>query len=219
MRLRHLAIVFVVSNVLTSPLAAQPDQPRQAPPQARPPAAQATPPVAEPQAEPPPASPAFLAAQRRRDEQSVELDELLTRVAETTGKKFFVDPRVRLRVYGVPKVVSPTYAELLSILRIHGFVAVEIGGHVNIVPDANARFLPVRLVQRDDDSVPDDEIVTRVVNARNAARLIPVLRPLMPPSAHLAAVEGDDGDVGKVILMDTYANVRRMTELIDTLGR
>jgi general secretion pathway protein D len=218
MSLRHLAIVFVVSNVLTSPSAAQPDPSRQAPPPARPPAAQPAPAAAEAPPERP-GSPAVIEAQRRRDEQSVDLGELLTRVAATTGKKFFVDPRVRMRVYGVPRIVDPTYAELLSILRMHGFVAVEIGGHVNIVPDASARFMPVRLVQRNDDSVPDDEIVTRIVSARNAAQLIPVLRPLMPPSAHLAAIEGDDGDAGKVILMDSYANVRRMTELIETLGR
>ena len=60
-------------------------------------------------------------------ERSVDLDELLTRVSEATGKEFLVDPRVRARVYGVPKIDNPTYAELLTILRIHGYVAVEVG--------------------------------------------------------------------------------------------
>jgi type II secretory pathway component GspD/PulD (secretin) len=76
------------------------------------------------------------------------LDQLLTRVSEATGKKFLVDPRVRVRVYGVPKIENVTYAELLTILRIHGFAAVEIGGRVNIPPDANVRFLPVRFEPR-----------------------------------------------------------------------
>jgi general secretion pathway protein D len=111
----------------------------------------------------------------------VDLDQLLTRVSEATGKKFLVDPRVRVRVYGVPKIENVTYAELLTILRIHGFAAVEIGGRVNILPDANVPFLPVRVLNRDDDS---------------------------------ASGPGD-----KLILMDTYANIRRMTEVINALSR
>jgi hypothetical protein len=85
----------------------------------------------------------------RRD-NSVDIEELLARVAKSTGKKFLVDPRIRARVLTVPLIETPTYAELLSILRIHGFAAFEIGGRVNIIPDANARFMPARVLQRDD---------------------------------------------------------------------
>ena len=161
----------------------------------------------------------MLEAQRHRAERSVDLDELLSRVSETTGKKFLVDPRVRAQVYGVPRIDNPTYAELLSILRMHGYVAVEIGGRVNIAPDAVARFMPVRLLNRDDDSVPDDEMVTRIITTPNANSLVPVLRPLMSQAAHLAAVAGEENEPGKLILMDTYANIRRMTELINALSR
>jgi hypothetical protein len=77
----------------------------------------------------------------------------------------------------------------------------------------------VRLLNRDDDNVADDEVVTRIITTPNALNLVPVLRALMPPSAHLAAVAADENEPGKLILMDTYANIRRMTELIDTLSR
>jgi general secretion pathway protein D len=212
---------FIACLVLAAPLLAQP------PPQDRPQTPRAQPPAAAPQTAPaaqapvvPPPSPAQIEAQRRRDEQSVDLDVLIARVAEQTGKQFIVDPRVRGRVYSVPKIEEPTYAELLTILRVHGFAASDVGGRVTIVPDANARFLPVRLLNRDDDSVPDDEFVTRVITTPNAHLLVPVLRPLMPQAAHLAAVlnEGEPEST-KLILMDTYANVRRMTELIDALRR
>ena len=126
MRPQCSVAIVVLSIVLAAPsLAQQPEQNRPAAPQTRPPAAQA--PAAEPPNLPPP-SPAMIESQRRRDENSVDLDQLLTRISETTGKKFLVDPRVRVRVYGVPKIESVTYAELLTILRIHGFAAVEIGG-------------------------------------------------------------------------------------------
>jgi general secretion pathway protein D len=152
--------------------------------------------------------------------RGVDIEEVLARVAASTGKKFLVDPRVRAQVFTVPEIGTPTYTELLSILRIHGFTAAEIGGRVNIVPDANARFLPARLVQRDDPSVPDDEYVMRVLSVKHAEVFVPVLRPLMPQSAHLAAmVAEEEGGDGKLILVDTYANIRKMTELINTLTR
>ena len=156
----------------------------------------------------------------RRD-NSVAIEDLLARVAASTGKKFLVDPRIRAQVLTVPLIETPTYAELLSMLRIHGFAAFEVGGRVNIIPDANARFMPSRLLQRDDPSVPDDEYVTRVIKVANAAQLVPVLRPLMAASAHLAATTPPDGEEseGQLILFDTYANVRRMTEIINTLAR
>ena len=88
------------------------------------------------------------------------------------------------------------------------------------MPDANARQEPTRLLQRDDRSVPDDEVVTRVITlpGNNAAQLVPILRPMMPQYAHLAAFATDEAN-SKLIVTDTYANVRRITELVQTLGQ
>lgn len=167
-----------------------------------------------------PGAPPIVESQSRRDEQSVDLEVLLTRVSAMTGLKFLVDPHVEARVYAVPKIDNPSYAELLAVLRMNGYMAAVVGRRVNIVPESNSRYMPVRLMQVDNADVPDDEVVTRIVVARNAPQLVPVLRPLMPPSAHLAAVLGDDqSKPGKLILMDTYANVRRMTELINALAK
>jgi hypothetical protein len=43
----------------------------------------------------------------------------------------------------------------------------------------------------------------------------------MSAAAHLAALEAPDGETGEgqLILFDTYANVRRITEIVNTLGR
>jgi type II secretory pathway component GspD/PulD (secretin) len=156
-------------------------------------------------------------AATRRYKTGSDLHELVAQVAASTGKEFLLDPRVRARVYSVPPLRNPTYPELLSVLRLNGYVAVEIGDKVNIMPDANARALPTRLLQRDDASVPDDEIVTRVITVPNAGYLVPILRPMMPQHAHLAA--GGSPDQNKLIVTDTYANVRRITELVQTLGQ
>ncbi len=196
----------------------RPAQAPQQPPQQQPPQ--------QPQNQNPPQvaplfapTPAQAEAIRRRDERSVDLGDLLAKVSASTGKKFLVDPRVVARVYTIPQIADPTYDQLLSILRLHGFMAIEIEGLVNIVPDANGRAAPVRLVQRDENNIPDDEWVMRVIEVPRAPQLVPILRPLLPQSAHLAAFATEDGSAGKLVIVDTYANVRRITELVNQLAR
>jgi general secretion pathway protein D len=218
-RLLISAAAIAVSSLLVVAANTQ-ERPAPSPRTSAPPAASAV--EGEPaQLQAPALSPAMTESMRRRDERSIDLEELLTQVSESSGKKFLVDPRVRARVYGVPRIDNPTYAELLSILRMHGYAAFDIEDRVNIVPDANARFMPVRLLQRDDDRVADNEYVTRILTVPNAPQLVPILRPLMPQSAHLAALGGGEegGQSSKLILMDTYANIRRMTEIIEAMSR
>jgi general secretion pathway protein D len=182
--------------------------------------AHAQPPGSAPtQVEPPAAvPPAFAAANQRRAEASVPIEDLIAKVAARERKVFVVDPRVRASVFTSPRIDSPTYADLLAILAVHNYMAVEIDGRVSIVPDANARAMPTRLLQRDDANVPDEEYVTRVleVPTATAVQLVPLLRPLLPQSAHLAALPSE-GPNAKLIVVDTYANVRRITELVRVL--
>ncbi|MBN1237847.1 MAG: hypothetical protein JXB36_05060 [Gammaproteobacteria bacterium] len=149
------------------------------------------------------------------DESSVELIELLARVAAAENRQFVVDPRVRGRARIVPPVETPSYELLLSILRVHGYAAVGDGGTVSVVPDGIARTLPTRVVQSDDDTIPKDELVSRVIAVgSNAPQLVPVLRPLLPQYAHLAATSD-----GRLVVVDYYDNVRRISELARALGR
>jgi general secretion pathway protein D len=196
-----LALALTIGTVAAA-------QDRPAPTRTLPPASAEAPPEAQPRFPPPPT-------------RGEDIEEVLRRVSESTGQEFLVDPRVRASVFGVPDIGTPTYPELLAILRMHGFAAFEVAGRVNIIPDANARFMPARLLQRDDPSVPDDEYVTRILTVQNAGSLVPILRPLMAQSAHLAATMPPDGGngEGKLILFDTYGNVRRMTEIVNALTR
>jgi hypothetical protein len=41
----------------------------------------------------------------------------------------------------------------------------------------------------------------------------------MPQSAHLASFVGNETEPAKLIIMDTYSNVRRITEIVNTLSR
>lgn len=145
----------------------------------------------------------------------VELAPLLERVERGSNKRFLVDGSVGPRIFlGGVEANDVDYPVLLSILRANGLAAVEIEGRVNVVRDADVRFLPAPLVQTDDASVAADEWVTRIVTVTNIEGpfLIPVLRPLLPQAAHLAAFPPD-----KIIIMDRYANVQRITAMIRSL--
>lgn len=150
------------------------------------------------------------------EQPMVELLPLLQRVERASGKRFIVDRRLGSRIYlGTVDPDDVTYPALLAILRINGFAAFESEGFVNIVPDANIRFHETRIVQTDDASIPAEEFVTRVLAPKNiqAAMLVPILRPLMPQPAHLAA----HSDSNQLILMDRYANVQRITAIVRSL--
>jgi len=152
----------------------------------------------------------------------VNLEELVREVARNEDLAFLIDPRARTVFVGGTPIESPTYTDLLSILRLNDLSAVEIEGRISIVPSAAIRSYALPLVQRDDPSIPDDAWVTRVITVRgenpvngapNAAQLVPILRPLLPQVAHFAAFP----DQNKLVVADRYANVRRITELVREL--
>jgi general secretion pathway protein D len=148
-------------------------------------------------------------------EGGVPLAQLIATVAKKTGKKFVVDPRVRADVMLIgqsPSAVS--YADLLTILQVHGFAAVESGGYVQVLPDASMRTLPVPLVNAKENR-PDAESVSRVIPVHNmpAAHLVPILRPLLPQRAHLAANICSNS----LIMVDSFANVRRIEAIVQAL--
>ena len=141
---------------------------------------------------------------------------MLQRVERAANKRFLVDGRIGPMIYlagAEPNDV--TYPVLLSILRANGLAAFESEGRVNIVPDDQIRFYPTRVVQADDASIAADEWVTRVVTVNNieAPSLIPILRPMLPQAAHLAA----SATTNRIIIMDRYANVQRITDIIRSL--
>jgi hypothetical protein len=146
---------------------------------------------------------------------TVELAPVLERVERASGKKFLVDGRLGPRIYlGGVEPNDVTFPVLLAILRANGFAAFESEGRVNITPDANIRFhAPV--VQMDDPSIPADLYVTRVLTTTNIGtpQLIPILRPLLPQTAHLAS----HPDTSQIIVMDRYENIQRITEIIRAL--
>ena len=148
----------------------------------------------------------------------IELTDLIAKVARRTGKQFIVDPRVRATV---PKagldIEKVDYARLLAILAVNQFATYESDGVVRVVPDANARQLPIPVTNDVPQKALADEYVTVLFQAKNmcAAYAVPVLRPLMPQAAHLAALP----QANALLISDRAANARRIVDLAERLDK
>ena len=145
-----------------------------------------------------------------------DLRTLLRDVGQRVHKKFVWDPRLQLTIdLGSLQRQDVTYPQLLAILQINGYVAVEREGMVEVIPNSDARQAPTPVASPENIKGLDDELVTVVLTLKNvgAAQLVPILRPLLPQYAHLAAFP----DRNALLLTDRSANVRRIVEIARTV--
>lgn len=144
--------------------------------------------------------------------KDADLRQIVEAVGEVTGKNFLIDPRVDAKVTMLsssPMTPSAFYEAFLSILEVHGYVAIPSDDLIKILPNASARQYPGFL---SGEGAGADDIVTQVILVQNvgAAQLVPILRPLIPQYGHLAAHPGSN----MLIISDRAANVARMISII-----
>ncbi|MDJ0813263.1 MAG: type II secretion system secretin GspD [Woeseiaceae bacterium] len=145
--------------------------------------------------------------------RDADIREIVEAVGEVTGRSFILDPRVNAKVTvlsSTPMSAEAFYETFLSILQVHGYVAVNSGNLIKIVPDATARQYAGPIGSS--SAAGGDDIVTQVIPLQNvgAAQLVPILRPLIPQYGHLAAHPGSN----MLIISDRAANVTRMITII-----
>ena len=150
--------------------------------------------------------------------KETDIQELIKFVAEVTGTTIVVDPAVKGKVKVVsskPVSKDELYDLFLSILEVHGYTAVRSGGVVRVIQSKDARSSPVSVA--DDGPHSSDEYVTQVIRLDNisAAKLIPVLRPLVPQQAHMAAYAPSNA----IIISDVSANIDRIKDIIQRMDR
>ncbi|MEE4203568.1 MAG: type II secretion system secretin GspD [Halieaceae bacterium] len=148
-----------------------------------------------------------------------DIQEFIKFVADVTGTTIVIDPNVKGKVKVIsskPVSKAELYDLFLSILDVHGFTAVRSGGVIRVIPNKDARSSPVE-VMSGPDSADSDEYVTQVIRLDNisAAKLIPVLRPLVPQQAHMAAYAPSNA----IIISDIRSNINRIIEIIERMDR
>jgi general secretion pathway protein D len=148
--------------------------------------------------------------------KDADITALVSEVAEVTGKNFVVDPRVKgtITVISSKALTAPELYDLfLGVLSVNGFAAVPGTNAIKIVPDVNAKQMAVPVDVN--LSQKGDALVTRVIQLdnTNAVDLVPVLRPMMPQFAHLAAIPGANA----LVMSDHANNLEALTSIIQQL--
>lgn len=144
--------------------------------------------------------------------ENAQLRSLIHTVSERTGRNFVVDPRVNAKVTVIssePVNDQELYSIFETILAVHGYAAVESEGATRIIPAVAAKQSPVPVRSRDEAG---ERIVTRVITVEHvsAAELVPILRPLLPQEAHLAAYQ----PTNRLIVTDSAANIKRIANIL-----
>ena len=151
--------------------------------------------------------------------KDTDIQEFIKFVAGVTGTTMVIDPNVKGKVRVIsskPVSQAELYDLFLSILDVQGYTAVRSGQVIRIVPSKDARSSPVPIME-DQSAVGNDEYVTQVIRLDNisAAKLIPVLRPLVPQQAHLAAYAPSNA----IIISDIRSNIGRIVDIIERMDR
>jgi len=147
------------------------------------------------------------------DWKDADIRVVVEAVSEATGKNFILDPRVTGKVNllsSEPMTKEAFYEAFLSILQVHGYIAVDSGNLIKILPDATARQFPSQFGTA--GAAGPDDMVTQVYQVKNvgATQLVPILRPLIPQYGHMVAHAGSN----MLIISDRAANMSRMISII-----
>ncbi|MYA30338.1 MAG: type II secretion system protein GspD [Gammaproteobacteria bacterium] len=154
----------------------------------------------------------------RLNYRNTDLQEVVEAVAEATGRNFVIDPLVgadrKVNLFG-SQPLSPEayYQAFLSMLSAHGIVAVPSGPVIRLSPDRTMRIL----AGAGPESSANDELRTLVLPVTNvdAQGLVPIVRPMMSPGAHVAA----HPPTNVLILSDRGSNVNKVARVIGRIDQ
>jgi general secretion pathway protein D len=150
-----------------------------------------------------------------------DIEGVVKAMSEITGKNFVLDPRVKGTVNivsGRPMARALVYDVFLAALRLQGYAAVEDRGVVKIVPEADAKLHPGRIVGPNERGrSTGDEIQTQVFTLKyeSAAQLVPILRPLIAPANTISAYPASNS----LVITDYAGNLQRIGRIIESIDQ
>jgi general secretion pathway protein D len=152
---------------------------------------------------------------------NTDIESVVKVVSEITGKNFLLDPRVKGTVNIVsarPMARALVYDVFLSALRLQGYAAIEERGVVKIIPEADAKLHPGRIVGPNErPRAAGDQIQTQVFTLRyeSAAQLLPILRPLIAPANTITVYPASN----TLVITDYAGNLQRIARIIDAIDQ
>jgi len=159
-----------------------------------------------------------------------DIPAVLRALSLFTQRNYLVDPRVKGKLTLVserPVDRDTAVAMLAGALRMQGYAIVEVDGVTRVVPESDAKLQGSAVVadapRRTGAPAPvpmadfarparGSEVVTRVFSLKyeNAANLLPVLRPLVPPNNPINAYPGNN----TLVVTDYADNLERIARVI-----
>lgn len=151
--------------------------------------------------------------------KNADIKDLVKFVSDATGMVVIIDPKVKAKfdlISKDPVNKKEMYDLFLAVLQVNKYAAIKNGNVLRIIPDKNARSAATPVL-RDMPKYNNADFVTQIIKLdnANAARLIPVLRSLVPPQAYMAAY----ADANAIVVADTIDNVRRIFKIIRGLDK
>jgi general secretion pathway protein D len=152
--------------------------------------------------------------------QDADINALISTISQLTGRNFIVDPRVKGKVTlisGHPLTVDEVYDVFLSVLDVHNFAAVDS-------EDGVTKIIPISLVKQNptptsfgEPKSHGDEQITQVYQLQHGSvqELVPILRPLLPPTSHFAAHASSN----TLVFTDTAANIKRVLSIVERMDQ
>ncbi|MCZ6804614.1 MAG: type II secretion system secretin GspD [Proteobacteria bacterium] len=146
--------------------------------------------------------------------ENADIHTFIMEISPILGKTIVIDPGVQGEVTIISKrklSKQEVYRVFLSTLHVHGFTAIEIDGLIKVIPNASARE-DANLIYDPARTGIGDEYVTGIIQLKyaNAPQIIPVIRPLVSKTGHLAAY----GPSNVIIFTDRANNVTRIKRLL-----
>jgi general secretion pathway protein D len=151
--------------------------------------------------------------------KDTDIREVAEMVSKVTGKNFLIDPRVKGKVTVIssePIDGDALYSTFLSILKTHGFIAIDDGTLVNILPSSVSRENAVYSEALGKAAV-NDEVEVQVIPIEHvpAVQMVPILRPLVEKEGHLAA----HANSNSLIVAASRRTIAKILNMLDTLDR
>lgn len=148
--------------------------------------------------------------------RDADIEDFVEQIASISGQTLILDPRIKGQVSVIsqaPLTLTEVYQLFLSVMSTHGYSVLTEGDQARIVPNAEAK------TENSDNAnlTGPDALETRLLQVQQTpvSELIPLIRPLLPQYAHLAAVASSNA----LIISDRRANIERVQDLINQLDR
>ena len=145
--------------------------------------------------------------------RNADIGAVLEWLAETSGKRVVVDPRVRGTVTILardPLTPDEAFRVVVASLGVYGYTAIDQGEILEILPAANVRSGATQFLESLREpaaDLPVNEVVR--LGFLPAEQMASTLKPMMPPHAGIVALPGQNA----LLITDVASGVKRIARI------